>query len=147
MGVENAIHHAHREYALGVPPRVLKLVLRTDEELYADGRADFNLGVGRFQCAAILVDLKHAHVVAVLAADDHPLAAGIDAKVARHLDVLALMTSGGELASSGIDLEDRNAVVSAIADVDELAGAVDLHFGGRIAFDLLGQRVERVKLG
>ena len=86
-----------------------------------------------------MIDLEDGDVIGALIAGDDVLAGRVDAEVARRAAERFLVAGSGELAGFFVDREDRQAVVTAVGAIDELAAGMNLDFGRRIALRRLGE--------
>lgn len=76
--------------------------------------------------------------MAALVLSQQELARGVDPKVAWCLSAGQGMASGGDSSGLGIDLEDRDRVMAAIATVDEATVGMNQYLCGGI---LIGRKI------
>src|SRR5262249_59700653 len=114
-------------------------LLRRDEA-EAEGRRGLVGFADKTQPACLLVNAEDGDRVPLLVADQQVLARRFDREVARHLDRLLLVPCRSQLAAVGIDPEDRDAVVTAVGAVQELARRMHHHLRRRgVALETFGE--------
>src|SRR5262245_11806801 len=114
-------------------------------EAQADGRRGLDRFADKTQPACLLVNAEDGDRVPLLVADQQVLARRFDREVARHLDRLLLVPCRSQLAAVGIDPEDRDAVVTAVGAVQELARRMHHHLRRRgVALETFGECGDRL---
>src|SRR5579883_694593 len=101
-------------------PTTHRPLLRHRHELHAHAFADLHRVAGFLCAAGCLVSFPHANLSAILTGNQHPLARGVDVEVSWSFDVACDVAGGDELVVL-TDLEDGDAVVSAVGNVHEPA--------------------------
>ena len=95
------------------------------KEFYADGHRQRDGLADGFKVAGVGVDAEDLNVIRVLMAGEEPAAGGVEVEVARCFAAAGGVAERGEGAVAGVDGEAGQAVVAAVAAVEESAQRVD----------------------